>query len=395
MKIKAIGLLLLVPILYVSCAPIRAIRWWQPDLNDSSKFDKATIQKSNLPFRFIDATGKSNYRKLSNHLDSMLENSNTNAFLVIKNDSIIYEKFADRLNKNTLHPSFSVAKSYIGTLIGIAIDKGIIRSSEDLVIKYYPELERNDERFRKLTIQHVLDMQSSFDFDEDKASPFAGITRLYYGTSLNRQLKKLKMKSEPGKTFEYQSINTQLLAAILERASGEKITTLLAKYLWTPLGTESDAIWSLDDRKTAKAFCCLNATATDFARLGRLYLKKGNWEGKQLVSSKWVDATTNPEALTKQGYKNQWWACNNISYFKDSLSAQKALTNLKLNLPIHKMKNGTYYFKQKVYDYRAEGILGQIVYVNPDNNVIIVRMGGYPEKNLYFNGFIPKIGRGL
>ena len=395
MKIREISLLLLVAILYFGCAPIRAIRWWQPDLNDSSKFAKATIQKSNLPFRFIDATGNARYQKLNNHLDSMLESSNTNAFLVIKNDSIIYEKFAGNLNKNSLHPSFSVAKSYIGTLVGIAIDKGIIRSAEDLVIKYFPELERNDARFKKLTIQHVLDMQSGFDFNEDRASPFAGITRLYYGASLNRELGKLKMKSEPGKAFEYQSINTQLLSAILERASGEKITTLLATYLWTPLGTESDAIWSLDDKKTAKAFCCLNATATDFAMLGRLYLKKGNWEGKQLLSESWINSTTSPEALTKQGYKNQWWACNNISYFKDSLSAQKAMTNLKLDLPIHKMKNGTYYFRQKVYDYRAEGILGQIVYVNPDNNVIIVRMGGYPAKNIYFNGFIPKIGRGL
>ena len=381
--------------IWCSCAPIRAIRWWQPDLSDSAKFAKSKIEHAATPFRFTAATGSVKYQKLSKYLDSMLPNTNTNAFLVIKNDSIIYERYAEKLNANTLHPSFSVAKSYIGALVGIAIDKGIITSAEDLVIKYLPELEKNDTRFGKLTIQHVLDMRSSLDFDEDRETPFAGIAKLYYGSSLKNQIAKLKMKREPGLAFEYQSINTQLLAAILEHASGEKVPVLLSKYLWNPLGAESDAIWSLDDQKTVKAFCCLNATAADFAKLGRLYLKKGNWKGKQLVSTQWVNATTNADVLAKLGYKNQWWANSSTSYFKDSVSAVQALQKFKLVAPVKKMSNGTYAVKFKSNDYRAEGILGQIVYVNPDNNVIIVRMGDYPKKNLYFNGFIAKIGREL
>jgi CubicO group peptidase (beta-lactamase class C family) len=381
--------------IWCGCAPIRAVRWWQPDLSDSAKFAKSTIEHAATPFRFVAATGLTKYQKLSKYLDTMLPNTNTNAFLVIKNDSIIYEHYAEKLNSNTLHPSFSVAKSYIGTLVGIAIDKGIIASADDLVIKYLPELEKNDARFGKLTIQQVLDMRSGLDFDEEKETPFAGIAKLYYGSSLKNQIAKLKIKREPGLAFEYQSINTQLLAAILERASGEKVPALLSKYLWSPLGAESDAIWSLDDQKTVKAFCCLNATAADFAKLGRLYLKKGNWLGKQLVSTQWVNATTNADVLAKLGYKNQWWANNNTSYFKDSVSAVQALSKLKWAAPIKKMNNGSYAVKLKSNDYRAEGILGQIVYVNPDNNVIIVRMGDYPKKNLYFNGFIPKIGREL
>lgn len=379
--------------IWCSCTPIRAIRWWQPSLRDSSKFAKSEIPASIAPFRFVQSTGQIKYLKLERYLDSMLKNSNTNAFMVIKNDTIIYENFAENLSAKTLHPSFSVAKSYVGTLVGIAIDKGIITSSNDLVIKYLPELAKNDNRFQKLTIQHVLDMRSGLDFDEDKQTPFAGIAKLYYGSSLKNQIAKLKMKREAGIAFEYQSINTQLLAAILETASGEKVPDLLAKYLWTPLGPESNAIWSLDDQNTVKSFCCLNATATDFAKLGRLYLKNGNWQGKQLISEQWVSATTNPTSLASLGYKNQWWACSNISYFKDSASAQQMIDQMKLKVPIRKRSNGTYFISQKANDYRAEGILGQIVYVNPDNNVIIVRMGDYPDKNLYFNGFIPKIGR--
>lgn len=390
---KLFWLLGLSILLGYGCAPIRAARWREPDLNDSSKFKYTRLAATQMPFRFVPAVGQPKYARMKKYLDSALQQTNTNAFLVIKNDSIIYENFASNVNYNTLHPSFSVAKSYIGTLVGIAIDKGIIASANDLVIKYLPELKKNDARFNKLTIQHVLDMCSGFDFDEDSSSPFGSIAKLYYGNSLKKQVAHLKMKREPGKAFEYQSINTQLLANILERASGEKVESLMAKYLWNPLGAESDAIWSLDGRKTVKAFCCLNATATDFAKLGRLYLKKGNWEGKQLVSSQWVNGTVNPDSISKRGYKNQWWACSNISYFKDSLNASQKLAKLNLKTPIKKMKNGTYYFQSPANDYRAEGILGQIVYVNPDNNVIIVRMGNYPNKNLYFNGFIPAVGR--
>ncbi|MGF1924279.1 MAG: serine hydrolase domain-containing protein [Bacteroidia bacterium] len=378
-----------------SCTVVRSLRWWQPDLADSSKFNYADIGSSALPFKFTHTVAEKKYLNLKRNLDSMLSQSNTNAFLVIKNDSIIYEYFADHIDAQTLHPSFSVAKSYIGTLMGMAIDKGIVASANELVIKYLPELEKNDDRFQRLTIQNVLDMRSGVDFDEDKETPFAGIAKLYYGSSLNKQVLNLKMKNEPGEVFEYQSINTQMLAMILERASGQKITTLLTNFLWKPLGAESGAIWSLDDQKTAKAFCCLNATANDFAKLGRLYLKKGNWEGSQLLSKKWVNETTNPDSLSKMGYKNQWWACNNVSYFKDSISADQKLKRLKLNLPIKRATNGRYYFRQISNDFRAEGILGQIVYVNPTNNVIIVRLGSYPNKNLYFNGFIPEIGRGL
>lgn len=375
------------------CAPIRATRWREPDLNDSTKFKSTRLLASKAPFRFIEATGQPRYAKLKKYLDTMLLQTNTNAFLVIKNDSIIYANFATNVNYNTLHPSFSVAKSYIGTLVGIAVDKGIIASTNDLVIKYLPELEKNDVRFKKLTIQHVLDMRSGFDFNEDSASPFGSIAKLYYGTSLNNQIAKLKMKGQPGKSFEYQSINTQLLAALLERASGEKLQNLMTKYLWEPLSAESDAIWSLDGQKTIKAFCCLNATATDFAKLGRLYLKNGKWEGQQVVSGQWIAQTVSPDTLTKRSYKNQWWACSNNTYVKDSISAVQQLAKLKLDAPIKKMSNGTYYFRTKFKDYRAEGILGQLVYVNPDNNVIIVRMGNYPNKNLYFNGFIPAVGR--
>jgi len=392
---RMLFILLVFALGFGACAPIRALRWWQPDLDDSSKFHAAHMLKATIPFRFKEATTFDRYQKLSGYLDTVLKGTNTNAFVVVKNDSIIYENYADQVNKNTLHPSFSVAKSYIGTLTGMLIDDGSIGSANDLVIRYLPELEKNDPRFRKLTLQHVLDMRAALDFDEDQETPFAGITKLYYGSALSNQVSKLKLKGEPGLKFEYQSMATQLLASVLERATGKTLQSLFSAYIWQPLGAESDALWSMDDHQTIKAFCCLNATARDFAKLGRLYLNKGKWEGKQLLSERWINQSTAPDTLFTKGYKNQFWAVSDTRYFKDSLEAAKQRKDLGATSKLRKNTRGNFYFSVKTEEFRAEGILGQIVYVNPKNNLIIVRMGNYPSKNIYFNGLIPEIGRKL
>ncbi|HET9053029.1 MAG TPA: serine hydrolase, partial [Cyclobacteriaceae bacterium] len=144
--------------------------------------------------------------------------------------------------------------------------------------------------------------------------------------------------------FEYVSGNTQLLGLVLERALKNKtVTEYLQEKLWKPLGMEYDASWSLDKKKNGleKTFCCLNARARDFAKIGRLYLNKGNWNGKQIVSQKWVEVSTHAD-LTDGGasfYKYQWWIPS---------------------------PNG---------DFMAEGILGQFIYVNPAKNLVIVRLG--------------------
>ncbi|MGV3547685.1 MAG: serine hydrolase domain-containing protein, partial [Pedobacter sp.] len=237
---------------------------------------------------------------------------------MIKNDSIIYQYLSEGNSLAVRQPSFSMAKSFVGTLVGMSVDRGEIKSTDELVINYLPELAKNDERFKRLTIQHVLDMRSGFDFKERSFSPFSQITRSYYGANLKKIVGKLKFKNEPGKVFEYQSINTQVLAFVLEKATGKGLQELMQERLWKPLGAESDALWSIDNAENIKAFCCVSATALDFAKIGRLYLNGGNWEGKQLISKKWVDITINPDTLTKLRYKNQFWATRDFTFFKDS-----------------------------------------------------------------------------
>lgn len=381
-------------LLLAACVPLRSIRYLIPDSRDSAKFENVTIQKSVTPFHFRNNFPNKTYAKLKKHLDTSLMGTKTNVFLVIKNDSIIYQYLSEGTSLAAKQPSFSMAKSFVGTLVGIAVDRGEIKSTNELVIKYLPELAKNDERFNRLTIQHVLDMRSGFKFNEKSFNPFSKIVRSYYGADLRKMVGKLKMKNEPGKVFEYQSINTQVLAFILEKATGKNIQTLLKEQLWHPLGAESDALWSLDNKDNIKAFCCINATALDFAKIGRLYLNGGNWEGQQIISKKWVNTTVNPDTLTKRRYKNQFWACRDFKYFKDSVVAVNQLKKEKLNYPIEKSPDGRYFYAKKVYDFKAQGMFGQSVYVNPLNKVIIVRLGDR-QKKLNLHSFIQQVGRSI
>jgi CubicO group peptidase (beta-lactamase class C family) len=377
-----------------ACVPLRSIKYLIPDLGDSAKFENVTIQKSVTPFHFKYNLQDRVYDSLKNRLDTGLIGTKTNVFLVIKNDSIIYQYLSEGNTLAVRQPSFSMAKSFVGTLIGISLDRDEIKSTDELVINYLPELAKNDEHFKRLTIQHVLDMRSGFDFKERSFSPFSQITRSYYGANLKKIVGKLKFKNEPGKVFEYQSINTQVLAFILEKATGKGIKELMQERLWKPLGAESDALWSLDNDKNIKAFCCINATALDFAKIGRLYLNGGNWEGKQLVSKKWVDITNSPDSLTKLRYKNQFWATRDFKFFKDSISAVSSLGKEGLKYPVERNTDGRYFYAKKVYDYKAQGMFGQSVYVNPQNKVIIVRLGDR-QKKVNLHSFVQTVGRSI
>ncbi|MFT5835057.1 MAG: CubicO group peptidase (beta-lactamase class C family), partial [Cognaticolwellia sp.] len=149
-----------------------------------------------------------------------------------------------------------------------------------------------------------------------------------------------------------------------------------------------DASWSVDSKKreTVKAFAALNAAPIDFAKLGRLFLNQGNWNGTQVISKDWVQTTTDFENLYQNGYKNQWWASVVTKIFTDSL---KAVEYKNANLQTTKMssKGNIHWFQDYGKAYRAEGILNQFIFVRPDKNLIIVRMGDYPESRIRVSNY--------
>ncbi len=376
-----------------SCYAVKAYRFRKFELKDLGKFKATALQKSDHAFRFYHSD-ESGF-PLKSYLDSNLQNSLTYGFLVIRNDSILYEKYFGDVDSSDILPSFSVAKSFVGTLAQIAHQEGKIRSLQDPVTQYLPWLSKSDKAWNKVTVQNVLDMRTGVKSDETYNSPFSDVIQLGFTRNLMARLKKIKIDS-PSKHFVYKSVNTHLLGAIVESATGEKLAGYLQKKLWLPMGMESDAAWQTDAKGTVRAFCCLNATLKDFAKLGRLYLNNGNWNGKQILSKDWVQTILNTDTMrVYQGYKNHWWSSRNIKRFGDSLQAIQFIASQKESWYLGKgMRNGKTYFSayNNLPAVFAQGMLGQFIYVNPGKKLIIVRMGhNWKHKEFYAQRFIENL----
>jgi CubicO group peptidase (beta-lactamase class C family) len=371
----------LIATLFSSCHVGRFFIWNFADIRDHKKFPSQQIKSSATPFYFNKSeTQPLRMPKYLTHKNDSLpfekhiENDGTVAFLVIRNDSILYEKYFNNYDSSDEVPSFSVAKSFVSALVGIAIDEGKIKSIKDPITNYLPELR--DPGYKNITIEHLLQMRSGIKFNESYVNPFGDAAKYYYGRNLRKYLVKQKIELAPDSQFNYISINTQLLGWIVERATGKPLASYLEEKIWLPMGMESPASWSVDSKKhqMAKGFCCINARAIDFAKLGRLYLNKGNWNGKQIVSEAWVDSS-----VTVKDYRNyylytyQWWHTRDFSLQRDSLPIEGL--HQVVNIRKTDKDKGTRTVITPSGDFFAEGHLGQFIYVYPEKNIIIVRLG--------------------
>ncbi|HIO71769.1 MAG TPA: class C beta-lactamase-related serine hydrolase [Flavobacteriales bacterium] len=283
---------------------------------------------------------------------SAIESSNSIAYLLIKNDSIRVEKYWSGYGDTSVTNAFSIAKTLIGMLVGIAIEEGKIESVEQKVGDFLPAYKEG--RASDLTVKHLLTMSSGINFDESYVSPFAYPAKAYFGSDLKATVAEYEVTEKPGEQFEYLSGNTQLLSFVLEAATGKKVANYFSEKLWIPLGAKRPAYWSLDDEDGfEKAYCCFNSNARDLARLGQLYLKKGNWLGEQLVPSKYVEESIVPARLTEKDdgsvltrYGYSWWMLD--------------------------------YKNQHIY--LAQGMLGQYIVVIPERNIVSVRLASKRSK---------------
>ena len=270
----------------------------------------------------------------------------TKAFLIFQGDTLIYEKYWDEHHDKTVSNSFSAAKSVIGMLVGIAIEEGKINSVDDLAGDYIPEFKKNGRE--KITIRHLLTMSAGFDWVESGKNPLSEAAEGYYGTDLYGLVTRLRVIEKPGIKFNYQSGNTQILGFIIEKATGKSINEYAAEKLWIPLGARNDAFWSLDkEGGDEKAFCCMYATARDYALLGQLILNEGFYNGAQIV----------PE-----------W------YMKKMLETPNMSTKEK----VPNMRYGwhTWIYKNRGNPvYYCRGLMGQYMIAIPHKNRVIVRLG--------------------
>jgi len=364
MKLKTYFFISTITLCFTSCHVGRFFYWNFADTNDHNKFEQVPIHKSDTPFTFKKINNNGNIVVPENIIgkkgipipfNEALEKSGTTAFLIIKDDQILYETYFDEYTQATDHPSFSVSKSFISALIGIAIAEGKIASIDDSIRTYLPEL---DESFDPVTISHILNMQSGIKFSEGYFNPFGEVAKFYYGTNLKKFVTKLKVTKTPGTSWKYISGNTQLLSLALESATQQSLQSYFEEKLWMPLGMEYDASWNIDSKKhqTTKAFCCLNARARDFAKFGRLYAHLGKWEGHQIVPEDWILKTTSfNDSINHNIYSHHWWRNISFNQLRSGSQIQSA--------------------QAPNTDYQARGILGQFIYIHPEKDIVIVRLG--------------------
>jgi CubicO group peptidase (beta-lactamase class C family) len=332
-------------------------------------FATSPLHASPTPFVFESAPEEERVRAAFgpafgvDDLDSFLSDADTQAFIVIQHNRIIYERYFNGAARDTMLTSFSVAKSFDSALIGMAIDEGFIGGVDDPIADYLPELVVRDARFEDITIRHLLLMASGLDFKEMRWALFNGDDPIttYFPDQRKAALEYTSIAEPPGQHFFYNKYHPQLLGMILERATGMSVTDYTQTRLWDPLGMEYDGAWALDHQDGfEKMEAGLNARAIDYAKLGRLYLEDGMWNGTRLVSSEWVEESTALDATTQ-----------NAEYYKFSFGPDV-------------YADGRGYYKYMWYgllrdgeqaDFTAEGDHGQQIYVPPAHDLVIVRNG--------------------
>jgi len=296
----------------------------------------------------------------SHTLDDLLVRTRTQAFLVIKGGSTIDERYFGAADEKSRFTSWSMAKSFTSTLVGLAIADGKIRSVVDPVTDYLPELKAT--AYDGVWIRNILEMSSGVQFSEDENNRKSDVWTMWTATmdveseTIADYVQSTKRRSEPpGSRWVYRSLDTAVLGILVNRVMGKPLATVLSERIWQPLGMEQDATW-LTDRPDGleAAYCCINATLRDYGRFGLMLLHRGKVGEKQIVSEKWIDEATNPQGPQVSfgqlwpavfpddttGYGYQWW----MPYGGDA------------------------------HPFLADGLCYQFIYVNPKYDLVVVKI---------------------
>lgn len=332
---------------------------------------KENIDKNIGTLMLKDANGK------NKTVNQILNENFTDGFLVLKGNEILYEKYFNGLSKDYQHIWFSATKSLTSTAFGILVDQGKV-DLNDSPLKYIPELKGSG--FERVTIQNILNHSTSIDFKENYTDPNSDFLK-YYGPAMNmayvpggRDAKpgssdiygvydflakfiKPITKEQPGDVFDYNSANSDLLGWLIARISGMPYERFLQKYIWSKLGAEHDAYVTVDRAYMGISTGGFNCTLRDAARFGSMILNRGKFNGQQIVSPEWVDASIKLSSKDKAKMKN------NEKYVDSSWLAYK---------------NMWWVLDDDKGEYAAVGIHGQVIYINRNSNIVISFFSSQP-----------------
>lgn len=277
---------------------------------------------------------------------------NTDGLMILKDGEVHYENYWNENKETSRHIIWSVSKSFLSALVGIALDEGLIEDINDPIIKYLKDFK--DTGYEGVSIKNLLQMSSGIEFNEDYGDPDSDINRYgrvtATGTSQREFAKTLKNSREPGTYNHYISLDSQMLGMLVAEVSNMSVKEYLHEKIWSKIGMQDDAFYLTDKQEVEMSLGGLNVTLRDMAKFGQLYLNNGKWNGNQIVPSEWVANSTIPLDKHVQpnagdefssdawGYGYQWWVPG-----------------------------------PEVSDYTAHGIYNQFIYINPESNVVIAK----------------------
>ncbi|MFZ6023276.1 MAG: serine hydrolase domain-containing protein [Bacteroidota bacterium] len=325
-----------------------AVRYNFANIDDYKNFSNNEVTIA-TPQPWTEAT---DYNKIAypDTLNALLEELGSVGLLMIRNNQVVFEKYWKGYSDSSKSGSFSVAKSITSILIGVALKEGKIKSLKEPVGNYLPEFKEGEKA--AVRIVDLLTMSSGTDWNESYWNLFSVTSEAYYGHDVYTTATGVKMKDKPGTLHSYKSGDTQLLGLLLEKATGQSLSDYASQKLWQPIGAEHPALWSTDkENGHIKAYCCFNSNVRDFARIGKLMLDSGKWNGTAIIDSTYWASSVKPcgikdvkgKACDYYGY--QWW--------------------------MDPVNPGVFY---------ARGILGQYIIVIPSKKTVIVRLGEKASK---------------
>jgi len=366
-------LLALLSIQYTPSYVYRLITMNVADVYDYTNFENQVIKGAKSTNIFISQPEEKYVESLFeelvtktgfNSFEEWAIESQTTALIVIKKDTIIYEKYFNGFVRDSYFHSQSMAKSFISFLIGAAIDDGLIKSIEDPITNYIPELLQRDQRFKKISIKDLLEMRSGLEYNTSLIpftnihSPWHDEAVGYYHPNVRKLLlENVEISSEPGKDFQYSNYNTSYLGLILERATTVSVSNYLEQKLWSRI-MEYDALFSIDSKESNFEYMPsrLIARAIDYARFGQLILNEGNWNGNQIISKDWIQESTQENRSISRDIYPKWFGRSDKRIYYN------------YHWWGHVNKDGT-------FNFYANGNLGQNIYIIPDKETVIVHCG--------------------
>ncbi len=283
---------------------------------------------------------------------AFLERTETTGLVVLFDQEIVFEDYYQEYDEHAKATSWSVAKSFLSAMVGIAIDEGLIDSVHDPITDYVPVLQGT--AYQGIPIHDILTMSSGVGFDEDYERITADINMIIirsfaFSEPMSDYMKGLETVREPGIYNDYVSSDSFVLGLLIREVSGKSVSAYLEEKIWKPMGAEEDSFWIVDSENQEVAFFGLNAVLRDYLRFGNLYLHNGYRDGTSVIPSEWIEASIaihgphlapgeNPNSFWTFGYGYQWW------------------------MP-----------EEPEGDFSAIGIWGQYIYIHPEYNMVVVK----------------------